>query len=300
MYGYVVPPSDALTREDHALFTSFYCGLCIRTGKLLGTYARLTTNYDITFLNVLLHDLLAQNVSFKASRCILSARKRPIVTDSDLLDRIAAVNVILGYYKAVDGIKDGEGFKYKAIMRSLRSAYLKSKQMLPEIDDIVANKYSELQKSEQARLTGLDRISDIFASMMRDVAAFMLGDKANENSLGLIYNIGKFVYLADALDDIDEDRKAGRYNPFLASMPHESDTNRVKFFSQNKDDIQFILNVTVNRAIECFNNLSFTQSYDLLRKIVHIGLRQKTEELLSSKKKLKKPTVRSKVNEKPL
>lgn len=289
MYGYVVPPVAELSDADFALFGSFYCGLCLRTGALMGQKARFATNYDITFFNVLMHDLLTQDVEFKASKCILNPfKKRPVVTKNELLDKIVAVNVILGYYKAEDGVIDGEGLKYRIARNSFSKAYEISKSMMPEADAIVGGKYNKLRELERAGTKGVDRVSDVFASMMMDLAALLLGDKANEDSLKLAYNIGKFVYLVDALDDIDEDYKAKRYNPFLAVLPYEK---REKFFSDNKEYIEFILNVTVNRAIECFNNLSFTQSYDLLRKIVHLGLRQKTNELLSSKKKLKKPRI---------
>lgn len=291
MYGYVVPPAKELTKEDNALFTSFYCGLCIRTGKLLGQYARLATNYDITFFNILLHDLLSEDVSFEASRCILSPRKRPIAK-SKLFNKIAEFNIILSYHKALDGVRDGEGAKYKAIMRSLRKAYVLSKALLPEADEIVKQKYELLTEYEQSNTVGLDKVSDVFASMMRDCAHVLLGDKANDNSLGLIYNVAKFVYLVDALDDIEEDFKAKRYNPFLACMPCEK-PNRCEYFSRYRQDIEFVLSITINRAIECFNSLPFTQSYDLLRKIVHVGLRQKAEELLSSKKKLARPTIKA-------
>ena len=162
--------------------------------------------------------------------------------------------------------------------------------MFPEADKVVSTKYAELRALENAGTKGIDRVSDVFASMLGAVAKLLLGDKASDDSLRLVYNIGKFVYLVDALDDIDEDHRAGRYNVFLAEMPYST---RAQFFADNKETIEFILNVTINRAIECFNHLTFTQSYDLLRKTVHIGLRQKAAELMASDKKLKRPIVRS-------
>ncbi len=289
MYGYIVPPKNSLSREDHALFNSFYCGLCMDTGKIMGQFARLTTNYDMTFLSILLHDLLSQDVTFEANACLANPfKKRPMVGKNELLDKIVATNIILAYYKAEDGVIDGEGAKYRMIRRSLKKAFIKSKNALPKVNEIVASKYEQLREFERKGEKSIDRVGDAFASMMSEIAAFMLGDKASDDSLKLVYNIGKFVYLVDALDDIDEDCRAKRYNPFLAILPYEK---REKFFEDNKEFIQFILNITVNRAIECFNNLTFTQSYDLLKKIVYEGLRQKVEELTSSKKKLKKPTL---------
>lgn len=289
MYGYVVPPVSSLSKEDYALFNSFYCGLCVETGKLMGQRARLTTNYDITFMNVILHDLLRQEVTFKVKKCAYNAfRKRPVVEKNRLLSKIAAVNVILSYHKAIDGVIDGEGIKYKVATSSLKKAYELSRSMMPRVDEIVSKSYKALRKMEKESVKGVDQVSDVFASMMSDVAAEILKDKATDDSLKLFYNIGKLVYMLDALDDIDEDHKAKRYNPFLAVLPYE---NRAKFFEDNREYLEFMLNITANRAIECFNNLSFLQSYDLLKKIVHIGLRQKIKELLSSKKKLARPRV---------
>lgn len=292
MYGYVIPPTS-VTPQELTLFNSFYCGLCIRTGKLMGQRARLTTNFDMTFLNVLLHDLLSQSVEFKATTCLLSPfRKKAVVDANPLLDKIAAVNIILSYYKATDGIVDGEGLKYRVARASLASAYEKSKKMLPRADEIVSAGYERLRKLEDANAVGIDRVSDAFALMMQGLASLLLGENASDDSLRLIYNIGKFVYLADALDDIDEDAKAKRYNPFLAQLEYKT---RKSFLAENKEYLERCFNMTVNRAIECFNGLDFTQSYDLLRGIVYYGLRQKTKELLSSSKKLKKPIIKADV-----
>lgn len=295
MYGYVVPPKKTLSLEDYALFNSFYCGTCICTGKLMGQRARFATNYDITFLNLLLHDLLSQDVTFEVRGCVFNPKKRPTVKANELMNKIIAANIILSYYKAEDGVVDGDGIKYGVAKRSLKSSYKKAKEILPEADAIVKCKYETLRSLEQANTIGIDKVSDVFASMLMEVAALLLGDKSCDDSLKLIYNIGKFVYLVDALDDIDDDYKAKRYNPFLAELSYNG---RERFFAENAEFIGFVLNITVNRAIECFNNLLFTQSYDLLKKIVHIGLRQKVDELLSSKKKLKKPIIKEKINEK--
>ena len=48
---------------------------------------------------------------------------------------------------------------------------------------------------------------------------------------------------------------------------------------------------TVNRAIECFNKMVFTEASDLLRNIIYKGLRSKCEELLASEKKLPPPKI---------
>ena len=86
-----------------------------------------------------------------------------------------------------------------------------------------------------------------------------------------------------------EDFKKKRYNPLLAEFGNF--TTREKFIADNYDDLSFMLTATLNRAIADFNNISFTQSYDLMRNILYNGMRAKVKELLSSKKKLPKPKI---------
>lgn len=293
MYGYIVPPKN-VTPAELGVFNAFYCGLCIRTGKLMGQKARLTVNYDIAFLSALLHDLKGQDVKVEQATCIANPiKKKSVICENELMDKIAAVNVMLAFYKAEDGVIDGEGLKYKLAKKSLFKAYQASKSAFSEADEIIDNGYAKLRSLEQANVVGLDRVSDVFARMMQDLVALLLGDKVDDNNLRFAYNMGKYVYLMDALDDIDEDFKARRYNPFLTYAKTDKFISRRQFFSDNRQMIEFALNSTINRAIECFNSLIFTQSYDLLRKIVYYGLREKVIELLDSKSKLKKPIIKA-------
>ena len=127
-----------------------------------------------------------------------------------------------------------------------------------------------------------------YAESSKD-AEDILEENVDENLSKLLYNVGKFVYLADAIDDLDEDFKKKRYNPMLAAYGAYSD--RKSFIRENKSELTFLLASTVNRAIECFNRITFTGASDLLKNIVHKGLRGKCEELLTSEKKLPPPKI---------
>ena len=97
------------------------------------------------------------------------------------------------------------------------------------------------------------------------------------------------MYVADAIDDIDEDFKKKRYNPVL--IEYSGYKNRKQFIDAHRRELTFLLASTVNRAIECFNKMTFTGASDLMRNIVHKGLRSKCEELLGSEKKLPPPKI---------
>ncbi len=290
MYGYVTPIKEQMNTADFMLYRAYYCGICKATGKMFGQLPRFTTNYDIVFLSVLLHDFTVTDVKFESKGCVCNPfKKKTTVCRNELLDKIVNTNIIMSYYKMRDGVLDKEGFKSRVALNMLSRPYKKARRAMPEIDKIVGESYEKLFGMEKAGVVGIDRVADCFASLLQDVAKSLIGDKADENISKLCYNVGKFVYLADALDDIDEDFNSKRYNPFL--VMYNDYTGRKEFFEKHKDELSFILSVTVNRAIECFNKITFTQSSDLLRNVLHKGLRGKVDELFKSTKKLPKPKL---------
>ena len=290
MYGYIVPDKSVLKIQDFVLYRAFYCGLCESIGRQFGQFPRYTTSYDFTFFSVFLHDCLSADVTITEEKCVGNPfRKKAVVKNSELLDTIAAVNIILSYYKAVDGVRDGEGSKMRIARRMLEKPFMRAKKRCPEIEEIARTRYEKLYALEQAGETGIDRLADCFASMLKDIAKILLKEKSDGFKEGVMYNVGKFVYLTDALDDVEEDFKKKRYNPLLKEFGNF--TTREKFIADNYDDLCFMLTSTLNRAIADFNNIGFTQSYDLMRNILYDGMRAKIKELLSSKKKLPKPKI---------
>jgi len=293
LYGYVIPVKAELTCADFTLYRSFYCGMCKLTGRFYGQKARFTTNYDITFLSVLLHEYQKVEVTFENKGCILNPFKKKIsVCGGELLEKIAAANIILSYYKAHDGVLDKEGFKYRMARRMLKKPFKKASLRLSCVDGAVKMWYDKLRVLEKESCTSVDRAADCFANMLKSVAECILSPETPHADLSaLCYNVGKFVYLADALDDVDEDFKKKRYNPFLAA--YGAYAGRKAFIEKNREPLEFILASCVNRAIESFNNIrhEFDGGGPLLQNILYLGLREKCAELLQSERKLKKPRV---------
>ncbi|MDR2201567.1 MAG: DUF5685 family protein [Clostridiales bacterium] len=285
MYGYITPVKEQMTCSDFMTYRAFYCGICRATGKLYGQLPRFTTNYDMVFLSVLLHERADQDVTLENKPCVCNPFKKKVsVCRNKLLDKIVAANVILSYYKAHDGVLDKQGFKNRLARRVLSGPYKKARAFCPQIDGAVKRRYDELFRSEKAGETSIDKAADSFASMLSEVATLILGDGADAQTAKLCYNVGKFVYLADALDDIDGDFKKKRYNPFLARFPDFK--GRREFMTEHKDELEFILAVTVNRAIECFNQMPPGPNGNLLANVVHKGMRDKVAKLFASVKKL--------------
>ncbi|MCL2821974.1 MAG: DUF5685 family protein [Firmicutes bacterium] len=288
MYGYVLPDKQRAKKEEMVCFFAYYCGLCDALKSNFGFMTRFSINYDAAFFTILICDQLNFDCQIVLGRCAGSAfKKHPVVAVNELTKRIADLNVLLAFCKLSDNIEDGE-FAAKSVARLLQKQAKQAKSREGQMAKIVAQKYADLRKIEQQNSASVDMAADCFACMLRDCAAVLLGDKATDDNLGIVYNVAKFIYLADALDDICADFKKGRYNPFLAGRQY---AGRQKFIKDNFDFINFSLQCTINRAIECVNATAFNHSFGILENIVHFGLRKKADELLNSCKKLKRAKV---------
>lgn len=289
MYGYVVPDKSTLRASDFVLYRSFYCGICCQTGVLYGNLPRFTTNYDFAFFSALLHDYSAQNVVIEEHGCILNPKKKAILQQNPLLEKLAAVNILLSYQKAEDGVADGDGIKYRAVRHALKKPFARAKKLCPEVWEAVKIFCERQRKVEKNNVCGIERAADPFASLLRDLPELILGVKTDDNLKGLCYNIGKFVYLADALDDIADDHKSKRYNPFIATFG--GFTDRKSFTEAHKAELETYFDSVCAGALRYFSQMKLSQSYSLLCNIVAEGMPHKAKELLSSTKKLSPPRI---------
>ena len=228
MYGYVRPPLGTLPEEETERFRRIYCGLCHTLGRRYGTAARFILNYDFTFLAILLSDPTEE--SFCKSRCLVSPfRRRSFQASSGALELAADESVILAWWKLRDGVED-EGFWKGLPARTLSwivwPAYKKAARRCPEFDRTVKNCLEELSALEGENCRSLDRAADTFARLLQSAAP---GEGERGRILSqLLYHLGRWIYLADARDDLEEDRLAGGYNPLAARYGPSGDDEALR------------------------------------------------------------------------
>ena len=71
MFGYVLVNKPELKIKEFEKYRSYYCGLCHALADRHGQTGRMTLNYDMTFLIMLLSDLYDQEETLEESRCIV-------------------------------------------------------------------------------------------------------------------------------------------------------------------------------------------------------------------------------------
>ena len=217
MFGYVRPVLDRLDEGQREAYQSAYCGLCHALGRRHGFWARLTLQYDFTFLAVLLTAGEAEDRSL-CRRCPIHPLQRPrACLNGDQMDAAADQSMILTYYKLCDDVDDHNaitGLPYRFARRLLRRSYRRAAAARPEFDAQVREGLALLRQLEEERSPELDRAADAFARILASASAVYPKGSVMRRTLGeLLYHLGRWIYLMDAWDDLNEDKRHGRYNP---------------------------------------------------------------------------------------
>ena len=281
MFGYVVVDKEKLTPQENALYRAFYCGTCKTIKQEYGNLARVCTTYDITFFSILSHDCLNYPVQLTNESCIANPfQKKLIVKDNPLMRKICAISVLLVYYKLQDDIIDGK--KSRKILNTLFAKQVnKAKTIFPEADAIISKYYEKLRELEIANESIIDKVCDCFGLMLKELFLLVNPDR-DDNLYSLAYNVGRYIYLIDAVDDLEDDAKSGNYNPFIAAYGKEMSFE--DFMKKHGSEVEFAVYGTVNKAICAFNDRQYNQSYLLLKNIVHYGLKRRADDVFLGRK----------------
>ena len=226
MFGYVRPDCSRLTDEAWARYQGAYCGLCHCLKQRCGTRARFVLQYDFVFLCMLLETEQDDRLLCSRRCAAHPVKPRPCLEPSPAMELCADESVILAYYKLQDGVADeglfgGLGYRLGADL--LKRAYRKAKAARPQFNDHVKACLAQLDELEREKSSQLDRCADAFARLLSAAAGETGEDQIDRPRQQLLYHLGRWIYLVDAVDDLAEDRKKGRYNPVTARFGDEVD-----------------------------------------------------------------------------
>lgn len=226
MFGYVRPLREELKVRDWEGYQAAYCGLCHALKEQCGTAARFVLNYDFVFLALLLDEGTCPVTTCKRRCAAHPLRPRSAVPASESAALCARESVILTRYKLLDDKADegfAKGLKSRLANLLLARSYWKARTALPQFDETVKSCLRELHELEAARSPQLDRVADVFARLL-SAAAPVTGDEGIDRPRAqLLYQLGRWIYLADAADDLAEDKAKGRYNPIDARFGGQPD-----------------------------------------------------------------------------
>ncbi|SHH50452.1 hypothetical protein SAMN02745823_00104 [Sporobacter termitidis DSM 10068] len=220
MFGYVRPLKDELKVREYDQFKACYCALCHTLKSRYGAFSRNILNFDFTFLTMLLWDG-TDRPAYQCARCVASPlRKKTYCAPSPALDLCAGYSVILAWWKLRDSVKDETFFVSlgdRLLSLLLRRAYKKASRAYPAFDETVRSNLEALGRLESAGDASLDACADKFAAITEALAAPPGGEAGSADKARplrqLLYHTGRYIYITDACDDLEDDLKKRRFNP---------------------------------------------------------------------------------------
>lgn len=283
MFGYIALEKPELKIREYELFRAYYCGVCKSIGKRYGNAKRFMLSYDTTFLALLLSSISNEKHDIKMERCIVHPiHKRNVIRDSDIVDYASDINIMLAYFNLDDNWKDDRSLMSKAAMLAFRTDIDKLKKKYLEKFQVTKLRLGELSELERQRCNSIDMAAEPFAKLMEEL--FIYEPVCQNGSIkdilkGIGYNVGKWIYILDAFDDLEEDMEKGSYNPLICQYEYNG-MDIEDFKDMIKEPVEFTLVYTLSQIAKKFECLPVQKNKGIIENIIYMGMLRKTETIL--------------------
>lgn len=218
MFGYVRPYKPELLVRELSRYQSVYCGICKQIGHDYGQLPRLLLGYDLTLLAVLLLAIAAETPPEALESCISNpVKKRPVVKGGSILELAAGLTILMAYHKAQDNAQDEHPVLGRTARMVLAPSYRRAARRFPDYDRVLIDSLARLNQIEQGPpdLSAADCFGDLLAALFDLSAPLATTDPAIQAGLGLFgRHLGAWIYLLDAIDDLEDDCNNKSWNPF--------------------------------------------------------------------------------------
>jgi hypothetical protein len=259
--------------KDYELYRGVYCSLCRALGRNYSPIAQLFLSYDFAFAAVLRLAVMQGCFSFSQKRCPYNpAKKCMICSEKSELDYCSHAVIITVYYKVLDNLHD-KGFKSKLIATLIYPIvwlmHKKAVRLAPEIEKIIGDSMKIQSETEKKDAVSIDEAAHPSADALGNVISLGFEDETKNKLYSLGYMVGRFVYILDAADDLEDDIKSGSFNPFKAEFSDIKNEECRRNFAEKANGM---LNLTHSGALDVLDETEKNRFEDILENIVFDGL----------------------------
>lgn len=229
MFGTLNPHRCTLADEDHRHYRTYYCGLCQSLGRTTGPLGRAALSRDAVFLAIVADGLADEATAPDRCRCPMMplARRASRSPDSTAMGFASGMQLLLGDQKLAD--RAMEGRRTAALARRWvagpvgraradlvamgipvdRLEGFEERQAAVERQGAVSPRSAAAPTADALALV-FESIADLPSSSAETRTA-----EAREDLRALGRALGRAIYLIDALEDLERDRRRGDFNPCL-------------------------------------------------------------------------------------
>ncbi len=290
MFGYVKAYKPELKMREYEYYRAAYCGLCRSMGRATGCASRLSLNYDFVFLALVRIALSGSRPDFVRRRCAAHPTgKRIEMLPNDELQYCGRAAALLTYHKLRDDLKDETGrrrARARAGLLFARKMRRRAAAALPGLDEKIKAGLDRLAELELDRTASVDLPAGVFGDITAEILSYGTGDTQSAISRRIGYHVGKWIYIADALDDYSDDIRHGRYNPFSRLWEDEPSP-------ESREGIASALKRELMEAELGFNLIDYSDN-DTLRgvisNIIYCGMPRRIDDIMrdGGKREVKK------------
>lgn len=273
MFGYIIVNKPELKVKELEEYQAYYCGLCHTLKKRHGRAGQATLSFDMTFLAILLTGLYEPEEQTESHRCIT----HPAAPHQMCMNRYTAyaadMNVLLSYYNLLDNWRDERSYRSRAFAGFLSRSYKETAARYPRQHQAILSYIQQLSVCETENSADLDHVAGLTGEMLGET--FVLTEDVWSPMLRRLgFYLGKFIYLMDAFEDLEEDKKTGNYNPWISLA------DRKDFESYSRQ----ILTMMMGECSLAFEQLPILKNAGILRNILYSGVWSKYEQIKENPK----------------
>ena len=187
---------------------------------------------------------------------------------------------MLGYGKVKDTVRDDKKFYARILKGFYRRVDARASRDYKALAKVFELRMSNLHELESSNCGNVDAVSGEFAELLAAVFSLAPFKFIDENAKKAMwhfgYNLGRWIYIADAVDDILKDEKSGSYNVYLQREYSDIESHRKQII----EEAQFNMHYSLAQACKAYELLDIKRDKELMDNIMYLGLAKKSEEIL--------------------
>lgn len=262
MFGYIIANPELLDEDQRRRYRECYCGLCRAIGEECSSLSRVSLNYDMTFLVLLLSSLYEPEEQRGEKRCPAHPTKPQSYWYNDATRYCAAMNVALAAYNCLDDWHDDRSVLKLLEAQLFRGGAAAAKKRYPRQIAAITGCLAELTALENRGIPDPDGAANCFGRLMGELFVWKEQDYWAPTLRAVGEGLGRYLYILDAAVDLPEDLERGRYNP-LSDLAKDGRTLA---------DFREELSLLIGECTEAFEQLPLVQDTALLRNILYSGV----------------------------
>lgn len=266
--------------REFEIYNAVYCGLCRHMGKTYGALSKLCLSYDMTFVSLLQMAVRDGCCGYEQRKCRVNPLKKCTYCKDDRSEQelAAAAAVVLTDLKVRDNISDSgilKALPFRLARIFTRRWSKKAYKKYPALENVVSEYADGQAKAERTDGCGLDAASEPTAKAVSRILSMVECDgKYRFVFERMGYCLGKWIYLCDVADDIEDDIKKGGFNPLAPEIPVGADP---KNYAESR--LTPLMNTCWTECANYFELLKPAKYKSIIDNILYDGMKHRQQKI---------------------